>query len=87
MDRFVRFSAILYKGDYFCDFLFAFLCNNPVYSEMEELDTFFEKEVYPEREEFALGSKFFPFSVDPFSEDRLKHFDRSCFPWKCVSSS
>ena len=39
----------------------------------------FQKGVYSKRKEIApLGSKFFPFRVDLFSEERLKHFYRAC---------
>ena len=45
----------MYKGHNFCDFLLTFLYTKLVL-----------KRVYSKREEFApMGSKFFPFRVDP----------------------
>ena len=39
------------------------------------------KRVYSKRKEFApMGSKFFPFRVDPFSEGRQNNFDRVASP-------
>ena len=52
-----RISTFFYKGDNFCDFLFAFLHT--------------KLRVYSNRKEFtACGSKFFLFRVDPFPEGR-----------------
>ena len=60
-DTLGRFSAIYYKGDNFRGFLFAFSAHQALS----------EKRVYTKKKEFAsLGSKFFPFIVDPFSEGR-----------------
>ena len=57
----------MYKGDNFCDFLFAALNNNPL----------LKNKVYSERKEFApKGIKFLPFWVDSFSEGKQKPFDR-----------
>ena len=51
-----RFSAIIYKGHNFCDFLFPFLHIKLLL-----------KGVYSERKAFApKGSKCFPFRIDPF---------------------
>ena len=57
------FSFILYKGDNFSGFLLAFLHTKSLLKR-----DLLEK----------LGSKFFPFRVDPFSEERQNHFDKSC---------
>ena len=55
-----RFFAIFHKGNNFCDFLLVFLHTNPIL-----------KMVYSKRKEFAPHvSKFFPFRVDPFSEEK-----------------
>ena len=60
LDTVCRFSSIFNKGDNFCHVLFAFLHTNSLL-----------KRVYSKRKEFALsGSKFFPFRVDLFSEER-----------------
>ena len=65
-----RFSAILYKGDNFCDFIFTFLHASP-----------FWKGVYYKREEFApIGSKFFSFTVDSISEGIQNSVDRVNYP-------
>ena len=56
LDILGRFFCHFYKGDNFCDFLFAYLCTNPLL-----------KGVFSKMKEFApTGSKFFPFRVDPF---------------------
>ena len=47
-----------YKGDNFGDFLLGYFTQ---YSPSE-------KGIYSKRKEFALGSKFFPLRIDPFSE-------------------
>ena len=47
----------------------------------------FWKGVYSERKEFApMGSKFFHFRVNPFSEGRQKQYWQSCLPWNCIDS-
>ena len=59
-DAFGRFSTMLCKGDNFCDFLINFFNTSR-----------FREGVSCKRTEFALkGSYFFPFRVDPFSEER-----------------
>ena len=58
------FCNFFYKGDNFCDFLFDFLHIEP-----------FRKEVNSKRKEFApMGSKFFPFRVDPILEEGQNQF-------------
>ena len=53
-----RGSAILYKGDNLCDFLFAFSAHQISYW----------KGVNAKRRELvSKGNKFFPLKVDPFS--------------------
>ena len=50
-----------YKGDNFCDFMFALLYIKSLL-----------KNIYSKKKEFApCGSKFFPFRVDSFSEGNL----------------
>ena len=81
LNTFGRFSTILYKGDKCHDFRFAF-----PYSKRKEfaplrIDTFSEGGVYSKRKEFApKGSKFFPFTADPFSEGRQNNFDGVASP-------
>ena len=53
-DTLGRFFTISTKGNNFCGFPFAFLHAKH------------EKKVYSIRKEFAPGSKFFPYRVDPF---------------------
>ena len=61
-----RFTVILYKGGNFCDFLFAFLHTSLLL-----------KGANSKRKEFSpVGSKFFPLSVDSFSEGRQTNFER-----------
>ena len=65
LTHFIEFLQFFDKGDNFCNFLFAFLHTKP-----------FWKGVYSKRSEFASkGSKFFPFSEDPFSKGSIKQFD------------
>ena len=62
-----RFSAILYKRVNFYDLFCS--PTHQAHSERGFTDT--------KRKEFApIGSKFFPFRVDPVSEGRQKQFDR-----------
>ena len=69
LDTLGRFSTISYKGENFCDFLFAFLCIP------------FWKEVYSKIKEFApCGSKFFPVKEEHFSEMDKNNFDRVASP-------
>ena len=68
-----RFSAISFKGNNSCDLLFAFLHFAPLKK--------WSGKGYSERKEFApLGSKFFPFRLDPFSEGRQKQLNRVSSP-------
>ena len=70
----VDFPNFFFKGDNFCDFLLAFLHTKTLL-----------KRVYPKRKEFGpTGSKFFPFSVDSFSEGG-KLIWQNCLPRKCIS--
>ena len=63
----VDFPSYLYKGDNFCDFLFDFL-------KMES--TVKGKNLLPEgANSFLSGSKFFPFTVDPFLEGGQNNSD------------
>ena len=63
LDTFDRCSAIVYKGDNFCDFV-CFPAQVPFWNE-----------VYCKRKEFASkGSKLFPFRVDSLSEGRQSPF-------------
>ena len=62
-----RISTFFYKGDSFCDFLFAFLHT--------------KLRVYSKRKEFALcGGKFFPLRVDPFQKGGKNNFDKDADP-------
>ena len=49
-----------YKGDNFCDFMFAFLHITPHLNR-----AYFKRKEFP-----PTGRKFFPFKVGPFSEGR-----------------
>ena len=55
---FGRIVVFFYKGDNFCDFLFAFLQTRPLLKMVNSKN----KEFVPK------GSKIFPFSVDSISE-------------------
>ena len=58
---------MFYKGDNFCDFLFAFL----------QSKSLLKKSLLYKRKEFApRGSKFLPFRVDAFSEGNQNDFER-----------
>ena len=84
LDTLGRFSAILYKGDNFYEFLFALLAHDPNGLTGHKTATEskscllscapkpFWKGIYSKGKEFApVGCKFFPFRVDPFSEWKL----------------
>ena len=44
-------------------------------------ESLYERASILKRKEFTpIGSKFFPFRVDPFSEGRHNNFSDSCFP-------
>ena len=67
-------TSLIYKGD---NFVISCLLSCKASS--------FWKEIYSKRKEFgSLGSKFFPFRVDPFSEGNQNNFKRP--PWKCINS-
>ena len=65
------FFRHIYKGDNFCDYLFAFPHTNPlwkgVYSKRKEFAPFKTKE-HRNKYDTPFRSKFFPFRVDLFSQ-------------------
>ena len=70
------FSIMFYKGDNFCNLLFAFLHS--------KLPT--EKEVYSKMKELApWGIQLFYFHADPFSE-WWQRITQGCLSWKCIHS-
>ena len=69
LDSFGRFSLIFYKGENFCDFLFVF-CSVSSQVPFLKGSTLKGKNLLP------LGSKFFPFRVDLFSEGSKNYFGR-----------
>ena len=81
-------KSLFYTVDNFYDFLLALMhCKFLFHKENDFLTSYLYsctqksllKRAYPKRKEFApIGSKFFPFRVDPFSEGRQNSF-------QCVS--
>ena len=65
IDKLGRFSVIFYKGDNFCDILFAFL----------HIRLFLKRGLL-----ITLWSKLFPFRADPFSEGCQNSFDGTTSP-------
>ena len=64
MDTFFKYFAISTKGGIFCDVMIAYCTPIP-----------FRKGVYSKRKKLApVGSIWFPFRVDPFSEERKKTY-------------
>ena len=68
-----KFSAFFDKDDNFCNFLFAFMGNNPLLKrDLPKGSKFFPFRVDPfsERNQKPLGANFSPFRVDSFSEGK-----------------
>ena len=87
-----RYSAIFYKGDNFCVFLYALLHPKPFWKG----STVKGKNLLPMGAnsfllEYTHWSKFFPFTVDPFLKGRQNNNDRVASPeiispWKYIHS-
>ena len=66
----IDLKAMLYKGDNFCDLLFFISCSS---------NPFLKGPTLKGNNLLPLGSKFFPFIIDPLSEG-LIFFDRVVYP-------